>query len=77
MKKKEKLEIKLKEIKTITNMSYMFSDDSFTRYESLLSLANVSKWDTRNVVVMLCLVIVPLYYQCQTFLNGILEILQI
>ena len=33
-------------------MSYMFGDESFTRYESLLSLANVSKWDTRNVVVM-------------------------
>ena len=40
----EKLEIKIKEIKTITNMSYMFDGCN-----SLLSLLDNSRWDTKNV----------------------------
>ena len=38
------LEIKLKGIKNITNMSYMFYDCS-----SLNSLPDISKWNTSNV----------------------------
>ena len=44
---KDKLEIKLKEIKTITNMSHMFDG-----CESLLSLPDIFKWDTKNVTDM-------------------------
>ena len=42
--KKEKLEIKLKGITNITNMSYMFYNCS-----SLQSLPDISKWNTSNV----------------------------
>ena len=41
------LKIKLKEIKIITNMSYMFSD-----CESLKSLPDISNWNTNNVTDM-------------------------
>ena len=41
------LKIKLKEIKTITNMSYMFSD-----CKSLISLPDISNWNTNNVTDM-------------------------
>ena len=51
MKKKEKLEIKLKEIKTITNMSYLFGGDGLFEKscDKLISLPDISKWDTQNV----------------------------
>ena len=42
-----KLEIKLKGIQKITNISYMFSDCS-----SLISLPNISKLNTRNIINM-------------------------
>ncbi len=45
--KKEKLEIKLKGITNVTNMSYMFSDCS-----SLQSLPDISKWNISNVTDM-------------------------
>ena len=38
------LEIILIEVKTITDMSYMFSDCG-----SLFDLQDISKWDTKNV----------------------------
>ena len=41
------LKIKLKEIKTITDMSYMFS-----RCNSLASLPDISNWNTNNVTNM-------------------------
>ena len=44
---KENLEIKLIETKIITNMSYMFYNCS-----SLLSLPDISEWDTKNVTNM-------------------------
>ena len=44
---KKLLEIKLIEIKTITNMSYMFYDCS-----SLNNLEGISKWDTKSVTNM-------------------------
>ena len=47
LKKKDKLEIKIKEIKTITDISYMFKD-----CESLLSLPDIYKWNTQNVTNM-------------------------
>ena len=42
-----KFEIKLKGIKNVTNMSYIFSDCS-----KLSSLPDISKWDTKNVTNM-------------------------
>ena len=42
-----KLEIKLKGVNNITNMSYMFSECS-----SLSSLPDISKWNTNNVINM-------------------------
>ena len=41
------LKIKLKEIENITNMSYMFNECT-----SLLSLPDISKWDTNNITNM-------------------------
>ena len=41
------LKIKLKEIKTITNMSYMFY-----HCKALISLPDISKWNTNNVTNM-------------------------
>ena len=52
MRKKGILEIKLKEIKTITNMSHMFGDNYFDGCKSLLSLPDISKWETKNVTDM-------------------------
>ena len=52
MKKKDKLEIKLKEIKAITNLSYMFGDDWFKGCDKLISLPDISNWDTKNVTNM-------------------------
>ena len=43
----EKLEVQLKEIKTISNMSYMFEG-----CESLLFLSDQSRWDTSKVINM-------------------------
>ena len=47
---KNKLEIKLIGINNITDMSYMFRGCS-----SLLNLPNISKWNTNNVVKMICM----------------------
>ena len=52
IKNKEKLEIKLKEIKTITNMSHMFGDDKNDGCDELLSLPDIDKWDMKNVTNM-------------------------
>ena len=52
MKKRDKLEIKLKEIKTITNMSYMFGDEWPNCCDKLISLPDISQWDTKNVTNM-------------------------
>ena len=41
------LKIKLKEIKTITNMYFMFSN-----CESLTSLPDISNWNTNNIINM-------------------------
>ena len=45
--KKEKIEIKLKGINKVTDMSYMFYE-----CQSLSSLPDISKWDTKNVTDM-------------------------
>jgi len=47
IKNKELLEIKLREIKTITDMSHMFNKCSL-----LSSLPDISKWDTKDVTNM-------------------------
>ena len=47
LKSKNVLEIKLKEIATITDMSYMFFHCS-----NLLSLSDIAKWDIKNVTNM-------------------------
>ena len=53
MKKKGSVEITLKEIKTITNMSYMFGEETFTNgCWSLSPTSNFSKWDTQKVTDM-------------------------
>ena len=57
--KKDILEIKLKGITNITNMGYMFSDCS-----SLLSLPDISKWNTSNVTNMCCM-----FYNCSSLLS--------
>ena len=44
------LKIKLKEIDKITDMSYMFD-----RCSSLLSLPDISNWNTNNVTNMSCM----------------------
>ena len=44
MRKNDKLKIKLKEIKTITDMSYMFCGCS-----SLISIPDISNWNTSKV----------------------------
>ena len=78
MKKKDKLEIKLKEIKPITNMSYMFNEDHLFPYNNLILLPDISKWDTKNVTNMsICLTDVINYHHYQIFLNGILKMLLI
>ena len=46
-KKRNTLEIKLIETKTITNMSYMFFN-----INALISLPDISEWDTKNVTNM-------------------------
>ena len=46
-KKEGSIKIKLKEIKTITNMSYMFCN-----CKSLISLPDISNWNTNNVTNM-------------------------
>ena len=45
--KNKTLEIKLKRIKNITDMSYMFHG-----YDSLSSLLDISKWNTNKVTDM-------------------------
>ena len=47
---KDNIEIILQGINNITNMSYMFSKCS-----SLISLPDISEWDTSNVTVMSCI----------------------
>ena len=42
-----KLEIKLKGINNVTNMSFMFYE-----FSSLISLPDISKWNTNNVIDM-------------------------
>ena len=53
---KNKLEIKLKGINNVTDMSGMFS-----RCSSLLSLPDISKWNTNNVTYMN-----NMYYRCSS-----------
>ena len=48
--KKEKIEIKLKGINNITNMSCLFH-----KCNSLSSLTDISKWNTSNVTNMICM----------------------
>ena len=50
------LKIKLKEIKIITNMSYMFY-----YCNSLTSLPDISNWNTNNVTNMMCM-----FYNCNS-----------
>ena len=57
--KKNKLEIKLKGIKNITNMSYMFSGCS-----SLISLPDISKWNNNNVTNMSFM-----FYGCSSLIS--------
>ena len=57
--KKNEFEIKLKGIKKITNMSYMFCD-----CESLISLPNFEKWNTINVTNMSYL-----FFSCSSLLS--------
>ena len=65
---KDYFKIKLKRITNITDMSYMFFWSS-----SLLSLPDISKWNTSNITNMSYM-----FYHCETllsfliFLNGIL-----
>ena len=54
--KKDKIEIKLKGINSITNMSYMFYE-----CKSLFSLPDISKWNTSNVTNM-C----HMFYNCSS-----------
>ena len=49
---KDILEIKFKKIKAITNMSHMFGDQQFDSCETLISITDISKWDTKNVTNM-------------------------
>ena len=53
---KNKLEIKLKGIDNVTNMSYMFEGCS-----SLSSLSDISKWNTNNVTDMSYM-----FYECSS-----------
>ena len=52
--KKDKIEIKLKGINNITNMSCIFH-----KCNSLSSLTDLSKWDTSNIINMSYL-----FYEC-------------
>ena len=49
IKNKEILEIKLKEINAITNMSHMFGDDKNNNCSELISLPDFNKWNTTNI----------------------------
>jgi len=51
-----KLQIKLKGINNVTNMSHMFYE-----CQSLLSLPDISKWNINNVTDMS-----HMFYECQT-----------
>ena len=53
------LEIKLKGIKNITNMSYMFH-----RCDRLKSLPDISKWNTQNVIDMN-----SIFYKCKSLVS--------
>jgi len=53
------LEIKLKVIDNVTNMSYMFNECS-----SLISLPDISKWNTNNVTNMS-----HIFYGCSSLLS--------
>ena len=57
--KKKEFKIKLKETKTITNMSHMFGN-----CESLLSLPDFSEWNTENVTDMN-----NLFYNCISLIS--------
>jgi len=71
--KKNKLEIKLKGINNVTNMSYLFYECS-----SLLSLPDISKWNTKNVTDMSWMFYQFYHYHLYLiYLNGILLMLMI
>ena len=53
------LEIKLKGIKNIKNMSYMFH-----RCDKLKSLPDISKWNTQNVIDMN-----TMFYKCKSLVS--------
>ena len=55
---KDTLEIKLIEIKPITNMSYLFYECN-----SLIILKDISNWDTKNVTNMSCM-----FYNCTSLI---------
>ena len=52
---KKTIEIKLKIIKTLTNMSHMFGDKMYDGCYDLLSITDIGKVDTRNVTNMSCM----------------------
>ena len=54
VKSKKEMKIKLKEIRSITNMSCMFY-----RCSSLSSLSDISNWNTSNVTKISCM-----FYRC-------------
>ena len=64
-KDKNIIEIKIIEIKNITNMSYMFDECS-----SLISLPDISKWNTSNVTDMSYM-----FYEC-SYLSSLPDISQ-
>ena len=57
----KKLKIKLKGVNNITNMSWMFSECS-----SLISLPDISKWNTNKVTEMS-----SIFYKCSSLLSLI------
>ena len=59
LKNKYILEIKLKGIKNISNMSYIFAHCS-----SLISLPDISKWNTENIIDMSYL-----FYHCSSLMH--------
>ena len=69
-----KLKVKLKGINNVTNISYVFYNCS-----SLISLPDISKWNTHNVLNLNNLFhgCSSLIYHYQIYLNGILIMLLI
>ena len=56
---KDKLEIKLKGIDNVNDMSYIFDGCS-----SLLSLPDISKWNTNNITDMS-----DMFYECSSLIS--------